>query len=103
MVNDAATPVEMSNSYVFHIDLCGLVLHNEIKVHVEGDDKTLVVRYGARFKKQAYSKKFDLPHNANVDSASAVFHNGILIVTVNKFNRPSTAKLVRVMKGELTD
>ncbi|KAI3837357.1 hypothetical protein MKX03_014473 [Papaver bracteatum] len=100
MVNVAATPVEMSNSYVFHIDLCGLVLHNEIKVYVECD-KTLVVRYGASFNKEALSMKFDLPHNANVDLTSAVFHNGILFVTVNKFNRPSTAKLVKVMKGRL--
>ncbi|KAI3955838.1 hypothetical protein MKW98_006198 [Papaver atlanticum] len=75
MVNVAATPVEMSHSYVFYIDLWGLVPHNEIKVYVERD-KTLVVRYGASYNKEAHSMKFDLPHNANVDSTSAVFHMG---------------------------
>ncbi|MCL7040320.1 hypothetical protein MKW94_002231 [Papaver nudicaule] len=94
----AATPVEMTNSYVFHIDLCGLALHNEIKVHVECE-KTLVIRYGASYNRDALTKKFDLPQNANVDSTSAVFHNGILFVTVNKFNR-SQVKVIRVSKAE---
>ncbi|MCL7032273.1 hypothetical protein MKW94_005006 [Papaver nudicaule] len=95
----AATPVEMSNSYVFHIDIGLLNLQDRIKVYSE-DGRTLVVTYGTNSSRDAFTQRFDLPHNANVDSVSAVSQNGTLFFSVNKFNRPFRVNLVRVIKAE---
>ncbi|KAI3925333.1 hypothetical protein MKW92_018495 [Papaver armeniacum] len=99
----AATPTEMDNSFVFLIDLQGnKIWGDEIKIRLE-THRILVISYERRpnpyVKYHPLEKKFDLPHNANMDEISAVTHNRALLVSVNKVSR-SREVTIKVVKGE---
>ncbi|ERN04828.1 17.1 kDa class II heat shock protein [Amborella trichopoda] len=100
----ASTPVdiiEYPNSYVFIVDMPG-VKTADIKVRVE-DDRVLSIS-GERKREEKedqeakyvrmdrrvgkFMRKFNLPENANVEAISAVYHDGVLTVTVQKVPPP---------------
>ncbi|KAL4195240.1 hypothetical protein AMTRI_Chr05g72350 [Amborella trichopoda] len=100
----ASTPVdiiEYPNSYVFIVDMPG-VKTADIKVRVE-DDRVLSIS-GERKREEKedqeakyvrmdrrvgkFMRKFNLPENANVEAISAVYHDGVLTVTVQKAPPP---------------
>ncbi|KAI3897944.1 hypothetical protein MKW92_009615 [Papaver armeniacum] len=84
---ETITPTEMGTSYIFLVDLEGRELFDdEIEVKVNGN--------------RDLTKTLDLPANAIRDAVSAVFHNGTLIVSVNKeVNERSTSpRCIRVIK-----
>ncbi|KAI3837355.1 hypothetical protein MKX03_014470 [Papaver bracteatum] len=94
----AATATEMSNSFMFVIDL---------KVDVEGD-KILFISFMEYFDDGAWRwkwiKKFDLPRNANLDAISAVSQNGSLIVTINKaIYQLTTPRTIKVSKTDVEE
>lgn len=100
----ASTPVdiiEYPNSYVFVVDMPGLK-SQDIKVQIEegnilsisgerkreNEDKegAKYVRMERRVGK--FMRKFQLPENANTDAITAVCHDGVLTVTVEKIPPP---------------
>ncbi|XP_026409981.1 17.1 kDa class II heat shock protein-like [Papaver somniferum] len=98
-------PTEMDNSYMFLMDLHGNKMEDcEIRVRVEAD-RTLVISYntpvvtcedGVKYI-STHIEKLDLPQNANMDAISAVSHNGALLVSVNKKDKPGSLLFVRLL------
>ncbi|KAK1298728.1 hypothetical protein QJS10_CPB14g01390 [Acorus calamus] len=106
----AATPADVKeypNSYVFVVDMPG-VKSGDIKVQVEGDnvlsvsgerkrdveeEEEQVVKYvRAERGVGRFTRGFRLPENANVEAISAVFRDGVLVVTVEKVPPPEPKK-----------
>ncbi|KAK8581906.1 hypothetical protein V6N13_144899 [Hibiscus sabdariffa] len=105
----AATPadvMEYPTSYVFIVDMPG-ISHSEIKVQVENDnvlvvsgerkrekdEKEGVVKYLRMERRMGkFMRKFQLPENANTENISAVCHDGVLRVTVEKLPPPEPKK-----------
>ncbi|XP_050216129.1 17.3 kDa class II heat shock protein-like [Mercurialis annua] len=104
----ASTPADVKeypNSYVFIIDMPGLK-SGDIKVQIEDENVLLIagerkreeekegaakyVRMERRVGK--FMRKFVLPENANVDAISAVCHDGVLTVTIEKLPPPEPKK-----------
>ncbi|CAI9293913.1 unnamed protein product [Lactuca saligna] len=103
MRNTPADIIEYPNSYQFIVDMPGLK-REQIKVHVE-DSNVLVVSGERRREKEEgvkyvrmerrvgkLLKKFILPENANMDAISAVNHDGVLKVMVEKLPPPEPKK-----------
>uniref|UniRef100_A0A2P2JEH9 17.9 kDa class II heat shock protein-like n=1 Tax=Rhizophora mucronata TaxID=61149 RepID=A0A2P2JEH9_RHIMU len=103
----AATPAdvkELTNAYVFVIDMPGLK-SGDIKVQVE-DDNVLIIsgerkreeeKEGTKYVRMErrvgkLMRKFVLPENANTDAISAVCKDGVLTVTVEKLPPPEPKK-----------
>ncbi|KAJ1430112.1 HSP20-like chaperone [Sesbania bispinosa] len=103
----AATPADIKeypNSYVFVIDMPGLK-SGDIKVQVE-DDNVLVIsgerkreeeKEGSKYLRMErrvgkFMRKFSLPENANTEAISAMCHDGVLSVTVEKVPPPEPKK-----------
>ncbi|KAL3838621.1 hypothetical protein ACJIZ3_023212 [Penstemon smallii] len=103
----AATPADVKeypNSYVFVIDMPGLK-SGDIKVQVEDDNVLLISGERKREEEKEVAKfirmerrvgkfmrKFALPENANTDKITAVCHDGVLTVTVEKLPPPEPKK-----------
>ncbi|KAK4480148.1 hypothetical protein RD792_013206 [Penstemon davidsonii] len=103
----AATPADVKeypNSYVFVIDMPGLK-SGDIKVQIEDDNVLLISgerkreeeKEGAKFIRMErrvgkFMRKFALPENANTDKITAVCHDGVLTVTVEKLPPPEPKK-----------
>ncbi|XP_044471271.1 17.3 kDa class II heat shock protein-like [Mangifera indica] len=103
----AATPADVKeylNSYVFIVDMPGLK-SGDIKVQVEDDNVLLISgerkreeeKEGAKYVRMErrvgkFMRKFVLPENANTNAISAVCHDGVLTVTVEKSPPPEPKK-----------
>jgi len=104
----AATPadvIEHPNAYAFVVDMPG-IKGDEIKVQVENDNVLVVSGERQRENKEnegvkyvrmerrmgKFMRKFQLPENADLDKISAVCHDGVLKVTVQKLPPPEPKK-----------
>ncbi|KAF8118191.1 hypothetical protein N665_0006s0184 [Sinapis alba] len=105
----AATPadvIEHQNAYVFVVDMPGMK-GEEIKVQVENENVLVVSgerqrenkekNEGAKYVRMErrmgkFMRKFQLPENADLDKISAVCHDGVLKVTVQKLPPPEPKK-----------
>ena len=104
----AATPadvIEHPDAYVFAVDMPG-IKGDEIKVQVENDNVLVVSGERQRENKEnegvkyvrmerrmgKFMRKFQLPENADLDKISAVCHDGVLKVTVQKLPPPEPKK-----------
>ena len=113
----AATPadvIEHPSSYVFVVDMPG-IKGEDIKVQVENEN-VLVVRgerqrenkenEGVKYVRMErrmgkFMRKFQLPENADLEKISAVCHDGVLKVTVQKLPppEPKKPKTIQVQVG----
>ena len=103
---------EYPNAYVFLVDMPGLKAY-KIKVHIE--DENVLVVYGERKqdkdekdKKEMvkylkierrfgkFLKRFVLAKNADMDTISAIYQDGVLTVTVEKKYLPETKPCKRI-------
>lgn len=103
----AATPadvIEYPNSYVFAIDMPG-AKSGEIRVQVEDENVLLITGERKREEEKESAKylrmerrigkfmrKFMLPENADTNAVTAVCHDGVLTVTVQKLPPPEPKK-----------
>ncbi|XP_022750060.1 17.1 kDa class II heat shock protein-like [Durio zibethinus] len=103
----AATPADIKEypkSYVYIVDMPGLK-SGDIKVQVEDDNVLLISgernreeeKEGAKYVRMErrvgkFMRKFVLPEIANTDAISAVCHDGVLTVTVEKLPPPEPKK-----------
>ncbi|KAG2334254.1 hypothetical protein Bca52824_005434 [Brassica carinata] len=105
----AATPadvIEHPNAYVFAVDMPG-IKGEEIKVQVENENVLVVSGERQRENKEneggakyvrmerrmgKFMRKFQLPENADLEKISAVCHDGVLKVTVQKLPPPEPKK-----------
>uniref|UniRef100_J3KX35 SHSP domain-containing protein n=2 Tax=Oryza brachyantha TaxID=4533 RepID=J3KX35_ORYBR len=102
----AATPADVKDvpgAYVFVVDMPGL-RSSDIKVQVEEDRVLLISGERQREEKEdvnylrmerrmgKFMRKFVLPDNADADKISAVSHDGVLTVTVEKLPPPEPKK-----------
>ncbi|KAL3744517.1 hypothetical protein ACJRO7_013736 [Eucalyptus globulus] len=98
----AATPadaVEYPGSYVFVVDMPG-IRASEIKVQIENDNVLVVSGERKREKEEGakylsmerrtgkFMRRFALPENANVDTMTAAYQDGVLRVAVEKVRPP---------------
>ncbi|KAL6344762.1 hypothetical protein AAG906_002668 [Vitis piasezkii] len=109
---------EYPNAYVFLVDMPGLKAY-KIKVHIE--DENVLVVYGERKqdkdekdKKEMvkylkierrfgkFLKRFVLAKNADMDTISSIYQDGVLTVTVEKKYLPETKprKTIEVRVGK---
>ncbi|CAH9144670.1 unnamed protein product [Cuscuta epithymum] len=104
----AATPADVKeypNSYVFIIDMPGLK-SGDIKVQIE-DENVLTIsgerkreadeKEGVKYLRMErrvgkFMRKFVLPENADLGKITAVCHDGVLSVTVEKVPPPEPKK-----------
>lgn len=100
--------LEYPNSYVFVVDMPG-VRPDQIQVQVEEGNVLVVsgerrrdkerehkegVKYVKMERRQGkFMKRFELPDNANTDSISAHYQDGVLTITVEKRPPPEPKKL----------
>lgn len=109
MAATAADVREDPNSYVFIVDMPGIAA-GDIKVQLE-DDNVLVVSGERKREREEevkylrmerrlgkFMRKFSLPENANTHAISAVYRDGVLVVTVEKLP-PKKPKTVVVKVG----
>ncbi|KAK1264490.1 hypothetical protein QJS04_geneDACA017865 [Acorus gramineus] len=103
----AATPADVKeypNSYAFVVDMPG-VKSGDIKVQVEGDNVLVVSgerkrdmeEEGVKYVRAErgfgrFTRRFRMPVNANLEAISAVFRDGVLVVTVEKVPPPEPKK-----------
>ncbi|VVB14190.1 unnamed protein product [Arabis nemorensis] len=104
----AATPadvIEQPNAYAFVVDMPG-IKGDEIKVQIENENVLVVSGERQRENKEndgvkyvrmerrmgKFMRKFLLPENADLDKISAVCHDGVLKVTVQKLPPPEPKK-----------
>ncbi|GAB4836969.1 18.8 kDa class II heat shock protein [Ancistrocladus abbreviatus] len=107
MARTPADVKEYPNAYQFIIDMPG-IKPSEVKVQLE-DDNVLVVSGERRREKEKdekegvkylrmekrvgkFMRKFALPENANTEAIKAVWHDGVLTVTVEKLPPPEPKK-----------
>jgi len=90
---------EIDGSYIIEMELPGFDERN-IDVHIDGSNLTIASRQETKEEKKtdenmevylikerrlsAFSRSFILPQNANPETASASFKNGILILEIKK-------------------
>ncbi|ESQ41173.1 hypothetical protein EUTSA_v10014910mg [Eutrema salsugineum] len=106
----AATPadvIENPNAYAFVVDMPG-IKGDEIKVQIENENVLVVSGERQRENKEKendgvkyvrmerrmgkFMRKFQLPENADLEKISAVCHDGVLKVTVQKLPPPEPKK-----------
>ncbi|XP_047164294.1 17.3 kDa class II heat shock protein-like [Vigna umbellata] len=104
----AATPTDMKeypNSYAFVIDMPGLK-GGDITVQVEEDSVLVISGKRKREKEEVgtkylrmerrvgkFMRKFKFPHNANKNTISARYQDGVLTITINKLPPPPPKEL----------
>ncbi|GMP84035.1 hypothetical protein CsSME_00037723 [Camellia sinensis var. sinensis] len=107
--------LEYPNSYVFVVDMPG-VKPDQIQVQLQ-DGNILMVSGERRREKEhkddgvkyikmerrlgKFMKRFELPENADTDSISAYYHDGVLTITVQKQPppEPKKAKTIQIKVG----
>ncbi|XP_077232620.1 17.1 kDa class II heat shock protein-like [Tasmannia lanceolata] len=99
---------EYPNSYAFLIEMPGLKL-DDFKVQLVDNNKALLVNGELKREKEEgvkyatserrfgnFSRKFLLPYDMNKDVISSIYKDGVLTVTGDKTNNPTTTLEVKL-------